>query len=312
MYDFPASEPGEELFREIVESIDAITFVTRADDPSAPPLYVSPQAERILGIARDRLMTSIESQYELIHPEDREWMLRRFAESAETGHFDEEHRIVTPDGDVRWVRTTSRLLPATGHRPPLWFAVMSDVSNRWQAEEDVRRSEARYRALVERLPVIVYVDSDESAPRSLYVSPNAREILGYAPARYLEEPDLWARSLHPDDRGRVLDAWAVSVERAEPFRDEYRMLRPDGTEVWVHDTSILVRDDEGGRLFWQGVMQDITAERRAAEEVRATEARYSALVEGIPAIVYEMGPDDERRTNYVSRHVEEVFGYSRD
>ncbi len=89
------------------------------------------------------------------------------------------------------------------------------------------------------------------------------------------------------------------------------MFRQDGEEVWVRDSSVLVISDRGHRLAWQGVIEDITTERRAEEEVRVSEARYRALVERVPAVVYEMGPDDERQTLFVSPHVEQVLGYTR-
>ena len=172
-------------------------------------------------------------------------------------------------------------------------------------------STTRMRALVEQLPVTVYVDSDERFPRCLYVSPNIESILGYPPERVIAEPELWRRAIHPDDRTRVYEHYDECWLQGAPFRVEYRMVRPDGAQMWVRDSSVLVLRDDGVRLAWQGVLEDITTERLTAQEVEGSEARYRALVERIPAVVYEMGPDDERRTLYVSSHVEEVLGYTR-
>src|SRR6266496_5145979 len=69
--------------------------------------------------------------------------------------------------------------------------------------------------------------------------------------------------------------------------------------------------DEGSRTHWQGVLVDITDRVRAERKLATTEARYRALVEGIPAVVYEMGLDDHRRTLYASPHIEALFGYKR-
>ena len=167
------------------------------------------------------------------------------------------------------------------------------------------------RALVEQLPVTVYVDSDDRFPRCLYVSPNIESILGYPPEQVLADPELWRRAIHPDDRTRVDERYDECWVQGTPFRVEYRMQRPDGAQVWVRDSSVLVLGDDGTRLAWEGVLEDITTERRSDQEVEESEARYRALVERIPAVVYEMGPDDERRTLYVSPHVEDVLGYTR-
>jgi adenylate cyclase len=173
-------------------------------------------------------------------------------------------------------------------------------------------SPSRVRELVEQLPVVVYVDTDDQRASTLYISPNIEQLLGLPPQRYLDDPGLWVRSMHPDDKERIRrlrdEVWSTGAR----YRSEYRMFRTDGEEVWLRDSSVLVLSDEGHRLEWQGVIEDITSERRAEQEIRASEARYRALVERVPAVVYEMGPDDERRTLFVSPHVEQVLGYTRD
>jgi PAS domain S-box-containing protein len=172
-------------------------------------------------------------------------------------------------------------------------------------------SEARVRELVEQLPCVVYVDTDDQRPSTIYISPNIEQVLGFPAQRFLEDPGLWVRSMHPEDRERIQalrdEVWSTGAR----YRSEYRMFRQDGEEVWLRDSSVLVVGDDGQRLAWQGVIEDITSERRAEQEIRASEARYRALVERVPAVVYEMGPDDERRTLFVSPHVEQVLGYSR-
>ncbi|MGH2681018.1 MAG: PAS domain-containing protein [Actinomycetota bacterium] len=173
-------------------------------------------------------------------------------------------------------------------------------------------SPSRTRELVEQLPVVVYVDSDELYPVTLYISPNVEKVFGRVSATVLEDPELWFRSIHGDDQARVRRSWREAWKRRTPFRAEYRLERWDGEEVWIRDSSVLVLSGDGTRPAWQGVLEDITAEKRSGEDVRASEARYRALVERVPAVVYEMDPDDERRTLYVSPHVEQVLGYSRE
>jgi PAS domain S-box-containing protein len=172
-------------------------------------------------------------------------------------------------------------------------------------------SESRVRELVEQLPCVVYVDNDHQRPSTIYISPNIEQLLGVPAQSFLEDPGLWIRSMHPDDRERIQrlrdEVWSTGAR----YRSEYRMFRQDGEEVWVRDSSVLVISDRGHRLAWQGVIEDITTERRAEEEIRVSEARYRALIERVPAVVYEMGPDDERQTLFVSPHVEQVLGYTR-
>ena len=145
---------------------------------------------------------------------------------------------------------------------------------------------------------------------SITSAPTSRKSSGPALGVYRGSGSLGA-SIHPADRRAVLVSWEKAWRNGSAYRAEYRMVRPDGEEVWVRDSCVLVLSHAGTRLAWQGVIEDLTTEKRSREGVRASEAEYRALVERLPAVVYEMGPDDERRTLYVSPHVEEVLGYTR-
>jgi PAS domain-containing protein len=167
------------------------------------------------------------------------------------------------------------------------------------------------RSIVEHLPAVLYIDSDEPTPDTLYISPNVERS---SDTRWFFEeagPD-WVELIYPDDLPGVLDAWKAALAQGAPFDREFRHVRPDGTEVWVHDHAVLIRDADGNRLHWRGVLVDITDRVQVERELATSEARYRALVEGIPAVVYEMGLDDQRRTLYASPHIEAVFGYTRE
>jgi PAS domain S-box-containing protein len=172
--------------------------------------------------------------------------------------------------------------------------------------------EADMRSIVEHLPAVLYIDSDEPLPNTLYISPNVDKILGYPVGFFEEAGPAWIDLIHPDDLPGVLQAWKIAVAQGAPFDREFRHVRPDGTEVWVHDHAVLIRDADGNRLHWRGVLIDITDRVQAERELASSEARYRALVEGIPAVVYEMGLDDQRRTLYASPHIEALFGYTRE
>ncbi len=311
MTSTPGLTHDEDLFRRIVEnSPTAVLVLTNERVPRV--LYASPRMEEFTGFTDEELRRDSGLWFARLHEDDAKGVSARWnAAVADGGRFTADYRFLHRNGEWRIFRETSwPIFEADGtirHR----HSFTEDITSERFAEDQANRSEARYRALVERLPVIVYVDSDEASPRSLYVSPNSREILGYGPREYLADPDLWFDSMHSEDLPRVRTAWAEAVATREPFHAEYRDVKADGTVVWVRDDSMLVRDDEGTPLFWQGVLLDITAEREAARDLRRSETRYRTLVDQVPAIMYEMGPDDERRTLFVSPQVEEILGYPR-
>ena len=93
-------------------------------------------------------------------------------------------------------------------------------------------------------------------------------LLGYSPEEYMSKPKIWEELLHSDDRERVLAEDARTERSGMPFRVEYRIFTRNGDVAWIRDEAVLVRDEEGRPLFWQGVMYDITDQKRTEEEVR--------------------------------------------
>jgi PAS domain S-box-containing protein len=133
------------------------------------------------------------------------------------------------------------------------------------AESALRASEARYRILVERLPAVVYTAELDEAYSTTYVSPQVEALTGYAAEAYAANPALWHECLHPEDRDRVLAALRCCLRTGAPLLIEYRIVRPDGREVWVRDEASIIRDAEGKPLHLQGVLVDVSRTREAEE-----------------------------------------------
>jgi PAS domain S-box-containing protein len=133
----------------------------------------------------------------------------------------------------------------------------------------LREAETRYRTLVEQTPAITYVQEplQSSNPKAVtYVSPQYETILGYPAESHMIDEEHWLRTLHPEDRERVLAEEARTDKTGEPFKVEYRVIARDGRVVWVRDEATLVRDEEGQPLYWLGVQYDVTEQKREAQE----------------------------------------------
>jgi PAS domain S-box-containing protein len=144
-----------------------------------------------------------------------------------------------------------------------------------------REAETRYRTLVEQTPAITYVQEpiESSNPKAVtYVSPQYETILGYPSESQMIDEEHWLRTLHPEDRERVLAEEARTDQTGRPFGIEYRMFARDGSVVWVRDEAVLVRDEEGGPLYWLGIQYDITERKRFEEALKASEERYRTFI----------------------------------
>jgi PAS domain S-box-containing protein len=141
---------------------------------------------------------------------------------------------------------------------PLLFAVsLRDVTKRHQHEERLRQAEAKYRTLVEQLPLATYVNSIGLPLRTTYMSPQIERMLGYPVSKWLE-PDFFVSVLHEEDRERVSAEVTRTHETGETFRMEYRLKAADGRIVWVLDETVAVRDAEYHPIMLQGCLVDVT------------------------------------------------------
>jgi PAS domain S-box-containing protein len=132
-----------------------------------------------------------------------------------------------------------------------------DASRRRAAEQALVESEARFRTLVEQMPICTYVNPLGFPIRTTYISPYIEKLMGYPVERWLEDEDFWVTCLHPDDRERVLDGAGRTHAHGESFRGTYRMIHKDGRVVTVLDETVPVSDEQGNPLFLQGFLLDI-------------------------------------------------------
>ena len=102
-----------------------------------------------------------------------------------------------------------------------------------------------FRALIERLPLIAYIDGADPTSPNMWVSRQSTQMLGYTPEEWISRPDFFLTILHPDDRERVVAGTAHTIATGEPLEMEYRLLRHDGDVLWVRDEGVLVRDAAG-------------------------------------------------------------------
>jgi diguanylate cyclase (GGDEF)-like protein/PAS domain S-box-containing protein len=133
---------------------------------------------------------------------------------------------------------------------------------------DAREIERRYRVLVEQLPLVLYIDALDETSSNIFTSDQIEPLLGYSVEEWRDDPDLFVRTLHPDDCERVLAAHTRTHKTHEPLSLEYRLLARDGRVVHVRDEGVIVLGDEGEALYLQGYVLDITAERELQEQLR--------------------------------------------
>jgi PAS domain S-box-containing protein len=223
--------------------------------------------------------------------------------------------ITTPSGVARLVRMWAEVVRTDDE--PFVIVRVSDVDGRVAAGtryEELREAEIRYRALVETIPAITYMDVLERGNNGVwptaYISPQVETILGFTPQEWMAGAGLWESRLHPDDHDWVVEIGRSVFQEGRPNSLEYRLIARDGRVVWIQDESVLIADEDGVPRLEQGVMLDVTARKHAEERSLQAEAKYRSLVEQLPAVVYLGEYGEEGDWLYISPAVEGLLGYT--
>ena len=257
--------PGAELldtearYRTLIEQLPAIVYSEDVESDRLRLVYVNPRVQELLGITPEEWIADAGVWFRMIHPDDLDRVRRENERTEATGEpFSIEYRMIARDGRVVWFRDEAVLVcdEADG-TPRYWQGVMIDITDRKAAEAQLAEAEARYRALVEQTPTITYIDALEGPASTLYISPQTTTILGYTPQDWYDDPNLWSTIVHPEDRERTANP---DPDLADAV---YRLVARDGRVVWVHDQARLITDDAGEPMYWQGVLVDITEQKRA-------------------------------------------------
>jgi PAS domain S-box-containing protein len=165
-------------------------------------------------------------------------------------------------------------------------AIVRDITERKLAENTVRKTETKYRALVEHAPEVIYLDNADPVSSSAFISSQVEHLLGYSSDDFAKDPELWHKLIHANDYQRALSAIEKNLAGSGAM-EEYRMIKRDGSEIWVRDTSIPVHDENGQINFIQGFLQDITKHKKVEERLKQSEERYRTLFEDSPIPLME-------------------------
>jgi PAS domain S-box-containing protein len=271
---------AEVRYRALVEQIPAITY-TEIEDETSPigyrDVYISPQAESILGYTPFEWQAEPELWIRAMHPDDRDRVVQEDRASLETGTFTSEYRMIARDGRVVWFQDVANVVedPMSGVR--FWHGVMLDVTEQKLAEASHWELAAKYRTLVEQIPAVVYLAEYGEQGDWLYISPQVERVLGYTPEEWLAHPHPMASFTHPGDLSAVREEEERSLSSGEPFRAEYRMQTKAGRWRWILDEATPVRDQTGRPFVLQGVMYDISKRKHTEQELAEVLEKLRAM-----------------------------------
>ena len=178
-----------------------------------------------------------------------------------------------------------------------------------------RLARERLDGILETLDAILW-SADPTTFELHHLSPAVERVFGRPAEAFAADPGLWLRIVHPDDAGRMQAEFALLPERGA-LEIEYRIVRPDGRERWIHDRARVVRDADGTPVRIDGIAEDVTARRRAEDALAASENRLRLSEEKFRALLEHAAEaivivDETGTIVLVNARCEALFGWSRE
>jgi PAS domain S-box-containing protein len=293
--------------------------------PEAGYEYVSPSSTAITGYSPEEHYADPDLGLRQVHPDDRHLL-------KSSGRFPEEPLL------LRWYRKDGALIWTEQRNKPIYDragnviaieGIARDVTGRKHAEEALRKSEARFRLLAEKMSDLVCLHEPDG--RYLYVSPSSRRLLGYEPEDLLgtDPYDLF----HPEDLIRIrTEAHEKALEGQGAVSVTYRIRKRSGEYIWFETLTEPILGERGEVVRLQTASRDVS-ERKRAEQALAEAARAKAeflaevshelrtpltVIRGNAEIGLELECDHEeilheivRESSTMSRMVEELLFLAR-
>jgi PAS domain S-box-containing protein len=194
--------------------------------------------------------------------------------------YEAEFRTIQPDGTVRWVLGKGTIVRDSKGRATRMLGVNADVTERKLAEKALRdesalrESEARFRALADATPQIVFTARPDGTID--YFNRKWYELTGTVPGEITE--DTWLDILHPSDRVPIRQAWIDDIRAERPHESEARFWSAaDGAYRWHLARALPMRDESGAIVQWYGTGTDIDDHKRVEQALRKSEASLQVL-----------------------------------
>jgi PAS domain S-box-containing protein len=176
------------------------------------------------------------------------------------------------------------------------------------SDPELPNLEAKYRALVEQIPAVIFMAYLDRGIGEAYVSPQIEESLGFKQEEWLEDPIRWYQQIHPDDKQRWSIEAAEMFLTGKPLRSSYRVIARDGRVIWFRCEARMIRRPDGQPWFIQGIGFDITDLKRTEEELQGERNVVSAILDTVGALVVVL--DREGRVVRFNRACELMTGRS--
>jgi two-component system, cell cycle sensor histidine kinase and response regulator CckA len=241
----------------------------------------------IFEMSPKELAGSFDAFLSRVHPDDRDSLTHAVQTAVEATRqdFAAEHRLLFPDGRVKWVEGRGRVMVSPTGEPNRMIGTVVDVTARKEAEQRLRVNEERFRLFTNHATDYVYdaaISGTVAVPE--IVAGSFERVTRLTPDK-VAELGGWSAVMHPDDRERTM-ALLDELSQGRSVLHEYRIIDGEGRVRWLRDRVVPVLDDDGALVKLVGGVTDIT-EQRALEERLIEAQRMEALARMAAGVAHD-------------------------
>ncbi|PSB37156.1 histidine kinase, partial [filamentous cyanobacterium Phorm 46] len=248
------------------------------------------------------------------HPDDLALVMQAFQDHLDrkTPHYIVEYRLWCYNKFYKWILSRGQALWDENEKAIRIVGSITDITERKQAEEALRESEARFQKLSANLPGTIYqclvrADGYVSFP---YISPACREMFELEPEAILKNADLLIDLIHPDDCQSYEASITISAQTLQPWQWVGRLVLPSGKIRWFQ---VIARPEakENGDLLWDGIGIDVTDRKQAELALQESQQFIQKVADATPGILY-LYDLEEQRNIYTNNSLFTLLGYTSD
>jgi formate hydrogenlyase transcriptional activator len=273
--DIEDLKQAEEKLRQVLEEVRGSEANLRRTIDTVPALVSSfwPDGSNECMNQRWRDYTGLPPEQsqgdgwqEPVHPDDLAALMNRWREALVSGEPGEiEARLRRHDGVYRWFFVRAEPLRDDTGNIVKWYATSTDIEDRKQAEEKLRRDERELRRITDAIPEMIVVHETDGTP--IYANEPVLDYTGMT-LDDVPRPDFRSGSVHPEDLERFNNEQHAGLVRGLPFEIELRARRKDGQYRWLLNRYKPYRDEQGRLTRWYSTGTDIEDRKRAEDRTR--------------------------------------------
>jgi PAS domain S-box-containing protein len=240
--------------------------------------------QKVFGYRAAEIGKTADWWYENIHPDDRERVVHGIHEviDANGQSWSDEYRFRTQGGEYLTVHDRGFIVHSESGQAVRMLGSMTDVTKARQAQLALTESEARFRALADAMPQIVW--STQPDGYHDYYNQRWYDFVGKPEAETAGEG--WNAQFHPDDQERAWQAWRESLATGKEYAIEYRLRERSGNYRWFLGRALPMYNDAGEIVRWFGTCTDIQEQKDAESALRESEYRFRTITNTTPVMLW--------------------------